>query len=251
MNLSELVDRTVSLVKSNTPEILTALGIGGLVGTAVLTGKASMAAARTIDREQYRLDHDKVPHELEPKEKIKLVWKLYIPPAIAGAASIACIIGGAKSSGRRTAAAVAAYSLTEKAFTEYKEKVLEQIGENKEQKIRDAIAQDQVTNNPPSKEVIIVGGGQVLCCELLTHRYFRSDMETLRKAQNDINALINGQYYVTLSEFYDIIGLPYTSISSNIGWDSDKLMELDFSTVISEDGEPCLAFDYNYTKPLK
>lgn len=250
MNLSDLVTRTVNLAKSNSAEIFTALGIGGVVGTVVLASKASFNAARVIDREQYRIDQTPHPKELEPKEKIKLVWKLYIPTGIVGSASVACIIASAKQNGRRTAAAVAAYSLTEKAFSEYKEKVVEQIGANKEQKVRDEIAQDKVTNHP-SKEVIILGGGQVLCCELLTHRYFRSDMESLRKAQNQINALLVGQVFVSLNEFYDIIELPYTTISSNIGWEVDRLMELEFSSVISESGEPCLAFDYNYTKPIR
>ncbi len=76
-------------------------------------------------------------------------------------------------------------------------------------------------------------------------------METLRKAQNDINSQVVNQAYVTLEEFYDLVGLPNTSNASNLGWDSDKLMALQFSTVLSEAGEPCLAFDYNYTKPLK
>ncbi len=76
-------------------------------------------------------------------------------------------------------------------------------------------------------------------------------METLKKAQNDINARIINEMYVTLDELYDILGLSYTSNSSELGWNSDKLMELRFSTVMAEGGEPCLAFDYNYTKPIK
>lgn len=252
MNFSDLVTRTVNLAKSNSAEIFTALGIGGVVGTVVLASKASFNAARVIDREQYRIDSAPggMPHELEPKEKFQLVWKLYIPTGIAGTASVGFIIASAKSNSRRTAAAVAAYSLTEKAFTEYKEKVVEQIGIKKEEKVRNEIAQDSVTKNP-SKEVIILGSGQVLCCELLTHRYFRSDMETLRKAQNQINAILVGQVFVSLSEFYDIVELPYTTLSSNIGWEVERLMELEFSSVIAEDGQPCLAFDYNYTKPIR
>ena len=76
-------------------------------------------------------------------------------------------------------------------------------------------------------------------------------METLRRAENQLNKLIVNDLYVTLDEFYDILGLPGTSVSQSVGWNSDRLMELQFSTVISEDGEPCLAFDYNYVKPIK
>lgn len=254
MNLNDILNRTLNTVKSNSPEILTALGVSGVLSTSYLVGKASFKASEAIDEDPrgevvagvfYKAD-------LSVKEKAQLVWKIYIPAGISGALTIGCIIGASRASGRRTAAAVTAYSLTEKAFTEYKEHVVEQLGEGKEQKLRDEIAQEQVTKNPiGSKEVLVIGTGQILCCELLTHRYFRSDMESLRKAQNDVNAMVVNLLYVSLDDFYDLIGLPHTTNSDKMGWNSDKLMDLSFSTVLSEDGEPCLAFDYNYTKPLR
>lgn len=240
MNVPDFVTKALKVVKKNSPEILTALGVSGVVTTAYLAAKASAEVARDEDADPFASN----------KEKLKKYWKVYIPTGVSGVLTIGCIVGASKATGKRTAAAVTAYSITEKAFSEYKEKVIEQIGVNKEKKLRDEIAQDRVSNKPASKEVIVLGGGDVLCCELFTHRYFRSDMETLRKAQNDINMMINQRLYVPLDEFYDLIGLPHTSNSANLGWDSDKLLELKFSTVLSVAGEPCLAFDYNYTKPL-
>lgn len=248
MNLSQLLSKATKSAKSNSPEILTALAVSGVVTTAYLTVKASFQAAEIFKRKEAmgRIT------DAQAKPYIHAVWKCYIPAGVSGAFTIVCIVGASKSNAKRTAAAVTAYSITERAFSEYKEKVVEQIGKGKEQKIQDELVQDRVNKKPPSAhEVIMVGPGQVLCCELFTHRYFRSDMETLRKAQNELNARIVHDTYVPLDEFYDIISLPYTSNSNKIGWDSDKLMELAFSTVLSEGGEPCLAFDYNYTKPLK
>lgn len=249
MNASDFFANVTKTLKSNSPEILTALGVSGVITTSYLVGKASYQSAEIIRK------YDKKSVKLDPKQKFKahtkLVWKLYIPAGISGVVTIGCIIGSTKLNSKRTAAAVTAYSVAERAFSEYKEKVIEEVGKGKERKIRDELAQDRVIDKPPPSEVVVVAGGHVLCCELFTHRYFRSDMEALRKAQNELNALIISQIYVSLDEFYDIIGLAYTSNSSNVGWNSDKMMELQFSTVISESGEPCLAFDYNYIKPLK
>jgi hypothetical protein len=75
-------------------------------------------------------------------------------------------------------------------------------------------------------------------------------METLKKAENTINHKINHELYVRLDDFYDLLGLEPTSISNDLGWDSDKLLELQFTPVFSEDGEPCLAFEYSYLKSL-
>ena len=139
----------------------------------------------------------------------------------------------------------AAYSISEKAFSEYKEKVIEKIGENKEQKVRDEIAQDQVNRNPVStREVIITGNGDVLCYDSITGRYFQSNVESLRKAMNDTNHQIINDMYASLNDFYNRIGLPMTPYASEVGWNADRLLELQFSTVLSEDGRPCISVSY-------
>lgn len=241
MNLSNLLTNVGKMIKTNAPEILAALSVSGVITTAYLASKASFKSAGHLSEE---------PPNLSTKEKAQIVWKEYIPAGISGALTIGCIIASTELTGNRTAAAVAAYSLTERAFSEYRGKVVEQVGKGKEQKIRDEIAQDKVTRIGSREVVVNNVSGHVLCSELYSGRYFRSDMEALRKAQNDINASVISHTYVSLDEFYDLIGLSRTSNSSHLGWDSDRMMELEFSTVISDAGEPCLAFEYNYVKPL-
>lgn len=240
MNTSVFIDRILKTAKRNSPEILTGIGIVGVASTAYLTAKAAFRASAHLS--------EQAP-DMPLKEKIQRTWKFYIPAGIAGGVTIGCVVCASRASLRRTGAAVAAYSITEAAFSEYKEKVIDQIGTNKEQKIRDELAQEKVLKNSP-KQIIVAGTGHIMCCELYTKRYFRSDMEQLRRAQNDLNEMINNTYHVTLSDFYDLIDLPHTSQSDRLGWESDKLMSLEFSTVLSEEGEPCIAFDYNYVKPI-
>ena len=232
--------RAGQVLKSNSPAILTALGVSGTVTTAYLTGKASYRAARRLSEE---------PAWLSNREKVELVWDLYVPAAVSGAVTIGCIVGATRVSSKRAAAAYSLVTLSEKAFEEYREKVVEKLGERKEQEVRDEIAQSRVNANPPGS-AIVVGSGNVLCCELFTMRYFQSDMESLRKAENNINAKLNSHDYATLDDFYYMIGLGFTSDSGSIGWESDRLMSLDFTTTLSPDGKPCLAFGYNYTRPL-
>lgn len=247
MNLTDITHRVVKTIQSHAPEIMSGLAVAGVITTSYLTGKAAYQASKILSEEETIPD--------DPKEKFKeqtrLTWKLYVPAGIAGTCTVAFIIGAAKASGNKTAAAITAYSLSEKAFTEYREKVIEQVGKNKDQKIRDDIAQEHVSGNPVvSKEVIITGGGDVMCCELYTHRYFKSDMESLRKVENYINQLRLTEMYVTLDELYDEIGLPHTDVSGKIGWNFERPLELNFTTVLAENGEPCLAFTYSYVKPL-
>jgi len=242
------VSNTLKLVKSNSPEILTVLGAVGVLATAYLSGKGAFKAAAIIDSAEEKEGTSDDPKE-RLKERAGLTWKCYIPAAIVGSATIGCITASQKASNKRTMASIASYAVLDQIFADYKEKVIEQIGVGKEQKIRDEVAQRRVTKNPPT-QVLVMGSGHVLCCENFTGRYFRSDMETLRKAQNDVNSLAMKDLYVSLNEFYDLVGLPPTSNSDVMGWNFEKNMELRFSTVLGPSNEPCLVFDYNYTKVL-
>lgn len=248
MTLSNVFNRSLKIVKSNSPEILTGLGIAGVISTSYLSVRAGMQASQTLDaNEQSNL--------IDTRERVfaqfKLTWRSYIPPTAAGIVTIACIIGSHKASGSRTAAAVTAYTVAERAYTEYKEKVIEQIGENKERKIREEIVQEKVIADTAGGDIVYLGKGDVLCCELHTRRYFKSDMETLKKAQNAINYRINQDGYVTLSELYDILDLDHTTESDYMGWDSDKLLDMAFTSVLAHNEEPCLAFEYNYIRAIK
>jgi hypothetical protein len=111
------------------------------------------------------------------------------------------------------------------------------------------MAEDRVTKNPPP-EILVSGPGNVLCCEMWTGRYFTSDMESLRKAENELNARLLKHDYATLDDFYYLLKLPMTTSSGEAGWKSDKLMGLEFSTVLTPDGRPCLTFEYNYITSL-
>jgi hypothetical protein len=147
--------------------------------------------------------------------------------------------------------------LSESAFSEYREKALDVVGEKKERVIRDKISEDQVKNNPiSSTEVIVTGKGQTLCFDPLSSRYFYSSLEKINRACNKLNHEININPFdsgVTVNDFYDEIGLPGTMTGDDLHWNLHTgLIEIYPSAQIVEDyeeheGEPCLVL--NYTNP--
>ena len=239
ISLSDAARRAGKLIADNSPVLLTALGVTGLITTAYLTGKATFKAAEILE------ENDTYSDPLTAKEKVTLTWKVYIPAMATGMATIAVIIAANRVGSRRAAALAAAYTLSEKAFEEYKSKVIDRIGGKKEQEIRDEIAQDRVNRAPSeSREVVMIGPGSVLCYDEFTGRYFLSDMETIRKAVNDINEQVINDSFASLSEFYHRVGLTETSFSEDVGWNLDKLLEVKYSSVLTETGKPCLAIDF-------
>ncbi len=249
MNLGDVGRLLRTNVKEHSPIILSAMAGIGVLSTAYLASVASIHAVDII-REDEHINGPYLDSKKKLMNRTKLVWKLYIPAGISAASTITCIVGANRVEAKKTIAAQTAFAVSQRVYSDYRDKVIEEFGERKDQSIRDQIADDRVKLTAPDPNVLISGPGNVLCCELFTGRYFASDMETLRKAQNELNRKMLTHDYATFDDFYYLVGLNRTTTSGQIGWKSSKLMELQFSTVLTEDGRPCLAFDYNYTEPL-
>jgi hypothetical protein len=249
MALSDLAVKLSHVVQRNSNSILTAVGVAGTISTAILTGRASFKAALVIDRAS-KQQFSKFQDEeivLSTRDKAKLVWTLYIPPVGVGFLTVSSIIMGNRIAGKEAAALAAAYSLSERAFSEYREKVIEKIGESKEVDIRDSVAQARVNKNPVNtREVILAGTGESLCYDMLSGRYFQSSVEAIKKAENAVNFEIVNFMACSLSKFYDEIGLPPTTMSDILGFNLDNRCEVSFSTTMSTDDRPCIAIDFHY-----
>lgn len=234
------------------PVILTGLGIAGMVTTTVLAVKATPKALELIEQKKVEEGKD----ELKFTETVEATWKCYIPATALGVASIACLVGASSVSTRRTAALATAYKLSETAFSEYKEKVVETIGEKKEKIVKDKVAQAKVEKNPvKNSEVIITGKGKTLCMDAITGRYFESDLDAVIKAINKINRSVVTDMYASLNDYYDLIGLPNIELGDALGWNIDQgEIEIDTSAQLTEDNTPCLVISftrmpaYNYYK---
>lgn len=230
-------------MKKHSPEILTGIGIAGMLTTTVMAVRATPKALILIEEQKDKTE----VKTLTPVELVKATWICYIPAAVTGVASIACLIGASSVNVRRNAALATAYTLSESALKEYREKVIETVGDKKEQSVRDAIAKDKVDRNPvTTKEVIITEKGNTLCFDAVSGRYFKSDIDKLKKAENELNRQMRGEMYVSLNDFYYEIGLDGISIGDDLGWNIERgYINLDFSSQLAEDGTPCLVIGYD------
>lgn len=235
-DLSHVLKKAGHILYENSPALLTAGAITGVVTTTYLVAKAA-----------YRQGVEEATGGVAetPRKRVEEYWQLYIPAAISGAATVALVVGSNRVSTRRNAALLTALSLTERAFDEYKYKVVEQIGKGKEEKVRAAIAQDHVDANPPNDAtVIITGNGDALFHDDYTDRYFKSNIEKIRKVQNDLNAKMMHEGNISLNEFYEAIGLHRLTRGDDVGWNLDSLINVEFHGVISPEGEPCISMTF-------
>lgn len=246
-NLKNVGQKIMSTLNRNSPTILTGLSVAGLITTTVMAIRATPKALEILDQESVmREDHYGKVIPLTKMDILKLTWKCYLPTGLMGLATIGCMIGATSINEKRNAALSGLYALTETTLKEYQAKVVETIGENKERKIKEDVAGDRIKNNPVNKnQVIITEKGNTLCYDSISGRYFKSDIEKLRKIENEINKNLISDMWISLNEVYDKIGLNQVSIGNDIGWNVDSLLDFHFSSKLTEEGEPCIVLDYS------
>lgn len=251
MKIPQFVHTLRKVSEDNAPAILTGFGIAGTVATAYFTGRGAFQAAAVLaedDRNRAAFEKDN-PNTIEPRKLIdsaKLTWKLYLPAAGAGCATVGCIYFANRISSKRLAALAAAYTIAEKANSEYKEKVLEMLGKEKEEKVRASVQQDRIDRDPDLDGMIDseMEDGRVRCKDAWSGRYFRSTMEEIKEAQNNVNYQILNNQYASLTDFYTQLCLEKTKESDELGWNSDKMMEISFTSGIDSKKRPVLVMDF-------
>lgn len=259
-NVTNIFKTAGATVSRHSPEILTGIGIAGMCTTVILAVKATPKALRLIEDEKNRQNcglykeakdngYDSCPRvdQLKLLEVVKVAWKPYIPAAVSGIVSISCLIGANSVNARRNAALATAYKLSETAFAEYRDKVVETVGEKKEKVVREKVNEKRITDNPVTKnEIIITEKGNTLFYDVMSSRYFKSDIDTIKRIENKLNKRMLSEMYISLSEFYDEIGIDHTKNSDDLGWNINKdgLIEFDFDSKIADDGTPCIVLDY-------
>lgn len=268
MNLQNAVKYPTKVLKvaknfigEHSPAILTGFGVAGVVVTTVMAVKATPRAQQLIfEARKDKMGDEKLDEvviddivgdstidlpNLTVLETIRVAGPTYVPTALMGAATIGCILGANSVNARRNAALASLYSLSEQTLRDYKAKTKELVGEKKEQKIADEAIGEQLNRVPwDDGKVINTGKGTTLFFDPYSGRYFYNDYQVLRAAQNDVNALVIGDYCASLNDFYDRIGLDTTIAGEEVGWNMQNMCELTFTAKLTSKGEPCAVIGF-------
>lgn len=247
--MTDLIKTALRFTERNASTILTGVGVMGVLSSIAAGITVTPQACKLIDLEKEELAKDLgIPKDevvLPKVEVVTLVWKLYIPTAVLGALTIGSIIWANRIGAEKAAALAGLYAISEKALKEYQEQVVKEIGEKREQKVKDDIAQNKLDQNPVNPGLVLVGEGETLVFDSLSGRYFKSSMEQLRRIQNDFNRDLLIEDYMTLNQFYDAVGLEHTSLGDDIGWSTEfGLLNMTFSAKVASNGKPCLVLGY-------
>lgn len=258
MDFSKVAKLTGRYISDNAPAILTGIAVAGVISTGIMAARAGGEARIIIENENMvrstELNEDGTFRDdvapVTAKEAFFLTWRPFVPAAIMGAATISCIVGANSINLGRQAALVSAVTLGEKAISQYQEKVLETVGEKKEQAIRDEVAKADLVANPVSEnKIVVMGNGDQLCRDMLSGRYFESDIETIRRVQNDLNGEILQGDHPSLNEFYQAVGLEPIELGNTLGWNESHQLDIIYSSLIADNNRACITIQFR-THPV-
>lgn len=264
-NVANLATRTLGRTKlfiiKHAPEIMT---YGGIVVTGVgiyLFCKASMQLEETLDIHDARMDtleeakenpenDSKEIQKAINKERRNFTWemtKLYGPAVTTTMCGFALILGGHHIISKRSAAISAAYKALEEGYSQYRQRVRDDLGEEADRKYlyglredsKDIIVKDADGNEKLMSADVMVPTPGVNCSPYA--RFFDEystqwtrnpeyNLMFLNAQQNYANDKLHAQGHLFLNEVYEMLGLPHTQAGSVVGW------------VLNKGGDNCVDF---------
>lgn len=236
MNIVGCIPR---FIKNHASWILTALGLGGMIATVILTAKAAPEVHEEIYCASYKdceevtiYDANKgygmiVPKQLSFGEKFEIAAPHYLPAFLTGLASAGCFIGAQIINGKQQAALIAAYGLLAQEFDGYRYEVRNEIGEERERQIFQANRQKMLAMQDEIKRLKESNDVQTYMITTLPNVTFDLKPGQLDKALYNFNRNVQIRGGAPEAELYEFIGIPrsawgetYTDEAEKYGWET-------------------------------
>lgn len=238
--ISRKIARQVLLAQKNSPSIMFGAGVVGVVGSTVLACKATLKLESVLSEAQNnlsiakRLDHPDYSEDDRNKD-IALIYvqsavavgKLYGPAVVVGAASIAALTHSHNVLNRRNAALTAAYTALDKGFAQYRQRVVEAYGEDKDREFRYGSEKVEITDPKTKKKKTVdrvIPGAPSIYARFFDEYSASWSKEPeynalfLNCQQNYANDLLHARGHVFLNEVYDMLGIPRSQAGAVVGW---------------------------------
>jgi len=249
MNLKSLKDLVTSKVgrqilttQKHSPAILFAVGIAGVVGTAVLAARATLKLEEVLNEAEEDLKTartlESVKYSDEDRQRdIVLIYlrtgtkiaKLYGPAILVGITTIAALTGSHVTLNRRNVGLAAAYAALDKGFKQYRDRVVNAFGKERDQEFRygtrDVEIVEETKNGPVIKTIQRVGkDGASIYAKYFDesspnwNRQPSYNVMFLKCQMSHANDLLRARGHVFLNEVYDMLGMKRTREGAVVGW---------------------------------
>ena len=205
-------------LNKNAPSIFAGMAIAGVVETVVLAVKATPKAYSILEE---------MEEEPTKVEVVKATWKCYMPAAVAGVATIACITASHYAHIHKETGLIAAYSLAETKFANYRKKV----GRKKDKDVMNKLQKEKIKKAKKPKEEPV--DGKMWCYEPESDQFFQATTEQILWVELTANKVFANQSYLTFNQFLSLLpGCKKVEWGDHYGWylyDEDGTWDFNWS----------------------
>lgn len=247
--LANKTGRLGLVLKKNSPHILLGVGIASGVAATVMACKATLRVEDILDDANEKLEKvakaetlaedDTVSYSEDDAIKDRAIiyiqsavalGKLYAPAIGLGVASLSCILGSHYILNKRYASVVAAYGLVSQAFSEYRERVAKELGEDKDHEFYATKVVEETKEVKKKDGTVEEKKVEVTVPWVSRYAKFFDEYNPnwqrnaeynkffLTGVQNQMNDMLKARGHVFLNEVYDALGLPRTQEGAVVGW---------------------------------
>lgn len=239
------IGRQVLVAQKHSPTMLVVAGAVGVVSTAILAGRATLKMSEVLEQGEDHLKKVEVTlteddHEIKKASfGVKLqvaikIAKLYAPTVIVGVATVGALTGSHVIMRRRNAALGAAYAVVHKSFGEYRGRVIEDQGKEKDLEYRfGTVEREIVEEGPNGPETRVIKGPDAEAIKQSADwtyaRIFDRENENwstvpnqnqyfLQMVENNCNRMLRTNGFLFLNDVYDQLGMKRSKPGQVVGW---------------------------------
>lgn len=242
--MTNLLSKSQMFLKRNSSTILTFAGAAGVIATTVTAVKATPKALALLDSAK-----EEKGGELTKLEVVKIAGPAYIPSAIIGASTLACIFGANVLNHRAQASIMSAYALADQSLKDYKKKVNELYGEDAGTQVRAGIAKDKYD----AQEIARPEEGKRLYYDFYSSRYFEATPAAVKTAEYELNRKLMMDDCAYLNEWYYLLDIEPLEHGLDFGWSTCANSDMYWQTwvdfhhekVVMDDGLECIIVTFN------
>lgn len=247
-----ILSKTKFKLKKNSPEILIISGVIGMVVSTVMACKATTKLDDILEKGNERIEGAKaikmedggsqITTQQEVNKKLFKAYactgldvvKLYAPSAIGMGLSISAILCSHNIMRQRNITLATAYAALDQTYKKYRERVVEQFGEDAEKDIRYGVTKEKfeetVTDENGKEKKKKVTKGLVDQDKVGPYAKFFDEGSRMWEKDADLNLMFLRQQerifndklivdkYVFLSDVYRALDIPETKVSRSVGW---------------------------------
>lgn len=244
INIKSFARVALGYARENTPLILTGTAVSGVVTTSILSTKAGVRHREILD------DEFNGGRNAKKTDVFKRTWKVWVPTAVSGVLTIGSVVMIHWTHQKRYAALMGLYALGNQAFQEYRESIDEILDDKTKEEVKQRVVSKAVHRDEDELDGALSDIRELtLCYDMFSGRFFQSDIESIRRAENEFNKGLISHNYGSLNELYSLMGIGGVGAGEDIGWNSDNLLSIGYNSILTERGVPAMSIDFHDCLP--